>query len=161
MTILAPMRHENFLSFAEAANAGYAQDNVAAGRWTCEEAPARAQAEFEQLLPQGLATPDHYVYEIQGEATGEMIGFLWFAVVGKGEVHFAYIYNIGVAQSFRRRGHAKAALLWLEQFVRAQGIADVRLNVFAHNSSAQVLYRSLGFECTSMMMRKALSADGA
>ena len=84
-----------------------------------------------------------------------------FAVVGKGEVHFAYIYNIGVAQSFRRRGHAKAALLWLEQFVRAQGIADVRLNVFAHNSSAQVLYRSLGFECTSMMMRKALSADGA
>jgi len=93
VTILAPMRHENFLSFAEAANAGYAQDNVAAGRWTCDEAPARAQAEFEQLLPQGLATPDHYVYEIQGEATGEMIGFLWFAVVGKGEVHFAYLQH--------------------------------------------------------------------
>jgi ribosomal protein S18 acetylase RimI-like enzyme len=160
MTILTPMRPENFLSFAETANTGYAQENVAVGRWTSDEAPARAQAEFLQLLPQGLATPEHYIYEIQEESTGEMAGFLWFAVVGKGDASFAYVYNICVAQPFRRRGHARAAFLWLEQFARAQGIAGVRLNVFAHNSVAQVLYHSLGFKSMSVMMHKALSENG-
>ena len=161
MTILVPMRPENFLSFAETANAGYAQDNVAVGRWTREEALARAQAEFLQLLPQGLATPDHHVYEIRDESTAAMVGFLWFAVVGKGDTRFAYIYNICVEPQFRRRGHARAALLWLDQFARAQGIRGVRLNVFAHNSPAQVLYRSLGFETMSVMMNKQLPADVA
>jgi ribosomal protein S18 acetylase RimI-like enzyme len=154
------MRPENFPSFVETANTGYAQENVAVGRWTSDEAPARAQAEFLHLLPQGLATPDHHIYEIQEDSTGEMAGFLWFAVVGKGDTSFAYVYNICVAQSFRRRGHARAALLWLEQFARAQGISGVRLNVFAHNAGAQVLYHSLGFKSMSMMMHKALSATG-
>lgn len=161
MTRLTPMRTEKFLSFAEMANAGYAQDNVAVGRWTREEALPRAQAEFLQLLPQGLATPDHHVYEIQDELTAEMVGFLWFAVVGKGDAKFAYIYNICVEPPFRRRGHAKAALLWLEQFVRTQGIGGVRLNVFASNSAAQTLYHSLGFETMSLMMKKQLSANVA
>jgi len=153
------MRPENFLSFAETANAGYAQDNVAVGRWSSEEALARAEAEFLQLLPQGLATPDHHVYEIQDESTAETVGFLWFAVVGKGDARFAYVYNIGVERPFRRRGHARAALLWLEQFARVQGVGGVRLNVFAHNSAAQGLYRALGFETMSMMMNKQVAPD--
>lgn len=160
MTILAPLRPEKFLSFAEAANAGYAHDNVAAGRWTSNEAAARAQAEFLQLLPQGLDTPGHHVYEIREESSADAAGFLWFAVMGTGDARFAYVYNIGVAPPFRRRGHARAALAWLEQFARAEGLTGVRLNVFAHNSAAESLYRSVGFERMSMTMHKTLSADG-
>ena len=161
MTTLVPIRHEHFSAFADTANAGYAQDNVVSGRWPAAEALSLAQAEFKQLLPQGPATPNHYVYEIQDEATGETAGFLWFAVVGAGDARSAFIYNITVKQSFRRRGHAKAALLWLEQFANAQGLASVRLNVFAQNPNAQGLYRALGYEATSMNMRKALRVNGA
>ena len=147
--------------FAETANAGYAQDNVLSGRWPAVEATALARAEFEQLLPQGPATPNHHVYEIQDKSTGETVGFLWFAVVGASDARSAFIYNITVNQSFRRRGYAKAALLWLEQFAKAQGLASVRLNVFAHNPEARALYRTLGYEITSMNMRKAVHLDGA
>jgi ribosomal protein S18 acetylase RimI-like enzyme len=110
MTTLVPIRREQFSAFAETANAGYAQDNVRSGRWPSAEALALAKAEFEQLLPQGQATPNHHVYEIQDEPTGETVGFLWFAVVGASDARSAFIYNATVKQSFRRRRHAKAAL---------------------------------------------------
>jgi ribosomal protein S18 acetylase RimI-like enzyme len=161
VTSLVPIRPEHFSAFAKTANAGYAQDNVLSGRWPSAEAKSRAQAEFEQLLPQGTATPNHYVYEILDEATGDTVGYLWFAVVGAGDVRSAFIYNVTAKQAFRRRGHARAALLWLEQFAKVQGLASVRLNVFAHNPNAQALYRALGYEATSMNMRKALHVNGA
>jgi ribosomal protein S18 acetylase RimI-like enzyme len=161
LTVLVPIRPDQFPAFAEAANAGYAQDNVLSGRWPSAEAPVLAQAEFEQLLPQGPATPNHHIYEIQVESTGEIAGFLWFAVVGANDARSAFIYNVTVKESLRRRGHAKAALMWLEQFASAQGLASIRLNVFAHNPNAQALYRALGYEPTSMNMRKAVSVNGA
>jgi ribosomal protein S18 acetylase RimI-like enzyme len=161
LTTLVPIRPEQFSAFAEAANSGYAQDNVVSGRWPSAEASTLAKAEFEQLLPQGPATPNHYVYEIQDETAGETVGFLWFAVVGAGDARSAFIYNVTVKQSFRRRGHAKAALAWLEQFANAQGLASIRLNVFAHNPQAQALYRALGYKTTSMNMRKVVRANGA
>lgn len=161
MTKLVPIRPEQFSAFAETANAGYAQDNVLSGRWPSANAPSLAQAEFEQLLPQGPATPNHHVYEIQDESSGETVGYLWFAVVGASDARSAYIYNVTVKQSFRRRGHAKAALIWLEQFANAHGLASVRLNVFAHNPNALALYRALGYKATSMNMRKAVRVIGA
>lgn len=156
MTVLVPLAPESFAAFAEDANIGYARDNVVAGRWSSEEASARARAELEQLLPQGLATPDHYIYEIREESTDAAVGFLWFALAGTGEARSAYVYNILVKPPFRRRGHATAALSWLEQFADARGVTGIRLNVFAHNPNAQALYRTLGYEVTAMTMRKSL-----
>ena len=123
ITILIPIRPENFSSFAEAANIGYAQDNVTSGRWPAAEALSLAQAKCDQLLPKGPATPNHHIYEIQDESTDETVGFLWFAVVGAGDARSTYIYNVSLKQSFRRRGHAKAALMWLEQYANAHGLA--------------------------------------
>jgi ribosomal protein S18 acetylase RimI-like enzyme len=151
---LVPIRAEQFPSFADTANTGYAQDNVRSGRWPAAEALTLAQAEFAQLLPQGPATPNHHVYEIQDDRTAETVGYLWFAVIGMGEARSAYVYYVTVGERFRRRGYAKAALLWLEQFAKAHDLASVRLNVFAHNADAQALYRGLGYEVTAMTMRR-------
>ncbi|MFO1315615.1 MAG: GNAT family N-acetyltransferase [Burkholderiales bacterium] len=159
MTVLVPLPPEGFAAFVEDANAGYARDNVVAGRWTSDEAPVRARAEFEQLLPQGLATPGHHVYEIRDEASDDAVGHLWFTLEGAGEARSAYVYSILVKSPFRRRGHATAALSWLEQFAAARGATGIRLNVFAHNPNAQALYRALGYAVTAMTMRKSLQAD--
>lgn len=160
MTTLVQMRPEAFASFASTANAAYAQDNVRAGRWAVEDASALAEAEFAQLLPQGIETPDHHFYEIQDEATGATVGHLWVAVMGTADARSAYVYNIAVNPDARRRGHARAALLRLEELASARAIRSIRLNVFAHNPAAQALYRSLGFEVMSSSMRKPL-ADSA
>jgi len=54
MAELVAMSREAFAAFAAEANEGYAQDHVLAGNWSAGEALAKAKAQFDQLLPQGL-----------------------------------------------------------------------------------------------------------
>lgn len=161
MTVLAPMRTEAFAAVIEAAVSAYAADNVAVGRWPAAEALSLSRAETERLLPQGLATPGHQIYEIRDETRADFVGFVWFAVMQRGSAKAAYVYQIQVWDEFRRRGHARAALLEVEVMARAQGLSSVGLHVFAHNPKAQALYASLGYELQSLNMLKRLGQGGA
>jgi ribosomal protein S18 acetylase RimI-like enzyme len=156
MTALVPMRPEQFAPFVEEAIAAYARDNAAAGRWPSDEALARSRAEFDRLLPQGFATPNHFIYEIQDDAGGTTVGFLWFAVVGETGTRSGYVYNVQVKPEFRRRGHARAAFAALERIAAEAGLANIGLHVFGHNPGAQALYASLGYRVTGINMLKPL-----
>lgn len=160
MTILSPMRPQEFESFAHEAIASYANDNAQAGRWPLSTALARARTEFNRLLPQGLETPNHFIYEIEDEAAGESIGFLWFAIVETSDTRYGYVYNIRVKPEFRGRGHARAALDLIEAVAAAHGLSSIALHVFSFNTGAQALYRSTGYGITGMNMLKPLRRDG-
>jgi ribosomal protein S18 acetylase RimI-like enzyme len=161
MTTLVPMQAEAFPAFFELAVAGYADDNVASGRWLEHEAVQLAQSETQRLLPQGVATPDHYLYEIKGESSADPVGFLWFAALPRGSRRVAYLFQLHVHSPFRRRGHARAALAALEQLAIGLGLAGVALNVFGSNVEAQALYRAAGYGVTSIGMHKDLPLDVA
>ncbi len=153
--ILTPMPRERFDRFAAEANAAYADDHVRAGRWARESALANAIAEFEQLLPQGIDTPDHYFYEVR-DAAGRSVGSVWFAVVGSGATRAGYVFNIRIDPAMQRQGHGRAALLALESIATGMGLPAIRLNVFGHNPGAQALYHALGYRVTTATMRKTL-----
>lgn len=161
MTTLVNMQQEAFISFFDLVVASYAADNVASGRWSAEEAAQLARAETEQLLPQGIKTPDNFLYEIQDEFTKQTVGFVWFAALMRGNRKVAFVYQLQVKPEFQRRGHAKAALEAVEGIAATLGISHIALHVFGHNSAAQALYRSLGYGVTSMNMQKVLRHNGA
>lgn len=161
MTGLIPMREEHFAPFMEEAVTSYAQDNATVGRWPEAESLARARAEFSHLLPDGLATRDHFLYEIIDQGTGETVGFMWFAVQGPHDARAGYLYNIRVKPEFRGRGHASAALMLLEGVASQMGLRGIGLHVFAFNSAAQALYRSLGYGITGFNMLKPLRGHEA
>src|SRR5882672_8445039 len=119
------MRPETFDSFVEMAVAGYAADNVASGRWSEQDAVAMSRAETERLLPQGLETPDNYLYEIQEESTEQIVGHVWFALVARGTRKVAFVYQVQVKPEVQRRGHAKAALLAVEGIAISLGMSGV------------------------------------
>ena len=156
MTELIPMRPSTFPAFAEEAIADYARDSAQAGRWSEQEAPARARAEFQRLLPLGLDTPNHFFYEILGGAEREPVGSLWFALDTTDQAKAGYLYSIRVAPAFRGRGHAKEALDLLEGVALDMGLAAMSLHVFSHNTNAQALYRASGYWTTGVVMRKPL-----
>ena len=68
----------------------------------------------------------------------------------------AYVYNVEIEEHARRRGFASAAFLELERVVRERGVHHLSLHVFGHNHGARRLYESLGFEPTSLTLRKIL-----
>jgi ribosomal protein S18 acetylase RimI-like enzyme len=156
MTQLLPMRPERFGAFVEAEIAGYAHDNVSAGRWPEAGALERSRDEMAALLPQGLATPEHFLYEILAHEGGPTVGSLWVHIERKHGAVSAYVYDIEVTPAHRRQGHAERALRALEGIAKAAGAGGVGLNVFANNPGAQALYRKLGYVTTNFNMRKAL-----
>jgi ribosomal protein S18 acetylase RimI-like enzyme len=154
------MSEEAYADYLDAATAGYAEDNVASGRWPAEGALERARADFAESLPHGLHTPDNYLYEIRATETGPTVGVLWFAVQEKNGLRVAFVYDIEVKREFRRRGHATAAFIQMESLVRDLGLTGIGLHVFGRNTTAQDLYRKLGYDITGVNMLKKLGANG-
>ena len=154
------MREEAFVPFAEDSIASYAGDSVEAGRWPASGALAHARTEFERLLPQGLQTPGHRFYEIRDEIAMQTVGALWFQIIDAAGSRHGYVYNIRVLPEFRGRGHAKAALDLIEPIALAEGASRVALHVFAFNTSAHALYRSLGYGISGFNMLKPLRREG-
>ncbi len=157
MTILAPMRIENFASYLESAVIGYAEDNVTSGRWPRESALARAKAEFERLLPQGLATPSNHIFEIRESKEGATVGSLWFLEHEIFGNRSAFVYDLKVSEQYRRQGHAKRAFFAFESVALKLNISNIALHVFEHNTNARALYHELGYSITGVNMRKSIS----
>jgi len=157
MIELVPLSESAFGSYLQAAVADYAEENVACGRWPAAGALARSQADFDSLLPQGLATPDHHLFEIhESSLPATVVGHLWLAVLNKSGVRSAYVYDVAIAPPYRRRGYAAGAFQALEAVVRALGLDTIGLHVFAHNPGAQALYAKLGYGVTGLNMQKRL-----
>ncbi len=159
MTILVPMRPELYAVYLQAAIAGYAQDNVDSGRWPRENALEHARADFETLLPQGLATPDNYLFEIKAAENGPGVGFIWFAVEDRYGLRSAYLYDVEIHEQWRRLGHATRALKAVESLAAELGLVSIGLHAFGHNVGAQALYAKLGYAVTDINMVKRL-VDG-
>lgn len=152
---LIPMTEAYFERFVARAINSYAAENVAAGRWPADGAEQRSVKAFAQLLPEGLATAGHCLYEIQVADHG-VVGGLWYALLEEGGRRQVHVYDVLIAPQYRRRGHAAAAFREMESRLRCEGVDEIGLHVFAHNPGAQALYRSLGYNVVSVNMLKAL-----
>jgi len=67
-----------------------------------------------------------------------------------------WVWNIEIDDAHRRKGLGRKAMLLAENLARDNGANSIGLNVFAHNRVARNLYQSLGYEESSVQMRKAL-----
>lgn len=155
MVTLEPMSPTAWDAWHDNSVREYAVEKVRAGTWTADEAQARSEAEFEKLLPFGLATPGHELRSIVTD-TGEVVGTLWFAPlreIGSGE---CFIYDIVVNESARGHGYGRAAMMALEPLAKALGYDRIGLHVFGDNKVARELYRTSGYVETDVMMRKTL-----
>jgi len=152
---------DEYREFFELAVASYAQDNAAAGRWHAGEAIRLAREEAERLLAQGTKTPNHHLLAVIHPSGEPVVGFIWFAALRRGAKTVAFVYQLIVKPEYRRRGYGRAALLAAERFARAAGYSSMALHVFAHNAAAIALYRSVGYEMSSLNMQKALVPDHA
>ncbi|HWH81134.1 MAG TPA: GNAT family N-acetyltransferase [Burkholderiaceae bacterium] len=154
-TTLRAMTPAEFAAWREAAIPGYAADKVASGQWAAPDALALSAKEYDELLPQGLATPDQHFYAIV-DAQGAPVGTLWFAVKTKFGAPIAYVFDVRIDAALRRRGHARATFVALEGEVRRLGLRGVALQVFGHNAAARALYAGLGYEPTNISLYKAV-----
>ena len=153
------MRPEVFASYLASSIVNYAEENVASGRWPSELALARSQADYERLLPQGIATPNNYLFEIMESEHGDAIGYLWLSAQEKFGNRNGFVYDLKINEEHRRKGHAKRAFIALESIAVELGLSNIDLHVFAHNINAKTLYDQLGYTVTGINMSKRIGAS--
>lgn len=152
MIRLQLMTESDFKEYLSSAVGVYASEKVKAGNWKESEALERSRKEFNDLLPQGICTPDHFLFNIKNEEDMKA-GFLWFAIAPR-QPEWYFIYDFEIHDAFRRRGYATQALAELDAFAHAHGIGGIELHVFGYNTAARALYKKAGFIEANIMMTK-------
>jgi len=160
MPVLRPMTQAEYVEWVKETIPAYAADKVASGQWSEEESLRLSKKEYEELLPQGLTTPDKFLYTIE-DSDSNPVGVLWFAVKTRFNSRVAYVYDVEVWSHQRRKGHAYRAFCALEQEVKRLGLSGIALHVFGHNAEAQALYAKLGFQPTNINLFKSVGPSEA
>lgn len=158
MVRLIPMTEDQFQAYLQRGVAEYAQEHVKTGNWHPSEALQKSAAQYQQLLPDGLASKNQHLFSIQDESSEAIVGLLWFAVREQGQRPTAFIYDFQIYEQFQRQGYGRQALLALEDKVRELDIDSIALHVFGHNHAAITLYKKAGYEITNLQMAKKISS---
>lgn len=120
---------------------------------TEKEALEKAKIHMNRFLPQSFHTPDHFIFNLIKEEN--KIGFIWLYVLK--EKNSAYLYDIFIQEQYRGNGLGKDAIKVVENWLNQFNIVHFDLHVFGNNKNALRLYEKLGFEVTSIYMRKKLT----
>lgn len=78
---LRPMTDAEFALFRTRAVRDYAADKVKAGEWPPERSEGLAEAQTDQLLPEGTRTPGMLLLMAETEQDGP-VGYAWLALAG-------------------------------------------------------------------------------
>jgi ribosomal protein S18 acetylase RimI-like enzyme len=117
-----------------------------------EETSKKAIKQLNNLLPNGLLTPNHHLFNIY---TGEQIaGYVWIKI--EVEKKSAFLYEIYIFKELRGRGLGTKIMDLIEGIIRQKGVRYFKLHVFGSNTGARKLYEELGFEIAGINMLKEL-----
>jgi len=150
------MRDDEWAGFVEGSKRGYVASMVDHGGIAEHVAREKAEHDFASLLPDRFATEGQYVFAVEDVDSGEVVGRVWFALRDINGEQGAFVYDIEIDDEQRGRGFGRAAMLALEDEVRALGLPRIALNVFGGNEVARGLYRSIGYVETAVWMSKAI-----
>ncbi len=157
-TALRPMTEERFAEFVMRSDPNYARQRVASGEWGEGTAVLRARETFDELLPQGLATPDNHLFDIIDQWDDTIVGAVWFTVRDRAGRQTAYICDMFIEPEYRHKGHASRALNELEEEVLGLGLDGIGLHVFGDNEVAHRLFQRREYQPMSIFMFKWLQS---
>jgi ribosomal protein S18 acetylase RimI-like enzyme len=158
------MTHQDLGAFIRAQVVDYAQERMDDGSWSRSDAVERAWAGLARVIAWQQKAMHAERQRLLTAITpwGESVGWLWVKLGPPGSWgRSAFLCQMTVAPAVRQQGYGRAILAALEAKLAAEGVAELRLNVFEANLPAQRLYAAAGFEpvaqhATMRQLRKAL-----
>ena len=84
------------------------------------------------------------------------VGYLWIGRASSGDHTSWWVWDLVFEPEYRGKGHGRAAMRLAEHHAREAGARTLGLSVFGHNQAARALYESVGYETTTVKMRKQL-----
>jgi RimJ/RimL family protein N-acetyltransferase len=155
----SPMTEAEFVAF-RAYDISHNDVQVGMGYWTADEAPRRAQEEFDQLLPNGKDSPGHFLNTVFTEPGGQPIGSVWYAVEHRPSFDVLYVHWVGIYAAARGRGYTIPIAEKLESEARRLGVRRLIGLVWGDNPRIKAAASRAGFRVTSAIFEKEIIPDG-
>jgi ribosomal protein S18 acetylase RimI-like enzyme len=152
--VLRPVRDDEYAGWRDTEVDEYTRDISENGDTPLDAARRKAETDMAEILPDGLATPKHWMFVL--EVDGAPAGRLWLAEREIDGRRAIFIFDIHVDEAFRGRGFGRGAMQLAEREALERGIHRIELNVFGGNTVARALYTSLGYLERSVRMAKDL-----
>lgn len=137
-----PMTEAEYPEWLASEKVAYVDDIVRAGALSPQEAVRKSDRDFAELIPEGLATPDHTFLVL--EADGDQIGTGWLKHGLLPGVTFGYA--LYVHERHRGKGYGRAAMAAGEQATLAAGDSALMFTVWGGNEVAMSLYTNTGYQ---------------
>ena len=153
MTILRPLRPDEFPAYSAYFIPDYALDLVANQGLSPDQARSEAAADLQVSFPGGLPGADQTLLCIEN-AEGQHLGYLWYESQANGKT--AFVQDFHIFKAYQGFGHAKSAMAAFETLCEAKGFAQMRLRVSPENAVALHVYKSSGFRICGIQMVKPL-----
>lgn len=151
---LKPITEEAFKAYMKVALLEYAAEKKKGENLTDEQALKVASDSFHQLLPNGISSPDQFLFSIVDDHSN-ILGTVWLGQKKLPRPH-VWIYDIVLNPDARGRGYGRKTMALIEAEVLKLGVKSIGLHVFGHNTVAQSLYEKAGFRTTNRIMVKDL-----
>jgi ribosomal protein S18 acetylase RimI-like enzyme len=160
-TILKPMSENTFSRYVEESITCYAKDLVLGKIATEEGVLEKLRSDIKRSLPDGISTKDNFLFELRDNTTDELVGYFWYMMQTKLGERVGFICDVLITPEFRRQGRATQVLREFQEKMKAEKVLHIALHVFGHNRNARNLYEKLGFQPTSIQMKKSLVRDSS
>jgi len=151
---LVPINAQQFPSWRQRCHAEYKADLIAAGE-TEDVADRHSADSLDRAFPADAPTADNAVFHLTHDTDGT-VGYLWIGRDSSGDPASWWVWDVVVEPEHRGKGYGRAAMRLAEDHARAAGARTLGLSVFGHNVAARGLYESVGYETTTVKMRKHL-----
>jgi ribosomal protein S18 acetylase RimI-like enzyme len=138
-------------AFLDRSSAEYIRERMESGD-SREYAEQRSRESNEQYFPGGVPAAGHRVLRVFDDARA--VGTLWLGPFSAEHPSDWWVFDIEIEPEQRGRGYGRAAMLLAEEVAREGGATRLGLNVFGHNTVAQHLYSTLGYDVTAINMSK-------
>ena len=157
MVTLRPMTSSEFEAYIPVLLEGYARERANNLHDSLESQLAEAEKQTSELLPQGVQTPNHFLWHVIAEERGASVtvGNLW--VFPDTAAHKAFIYDIQIDQPYQGKGYGGDTLACLENELRPYSVRQIGLSVFGDNERAFRLYQKAGYYIVATHMQKDLN----
>ncbi len=156
MLILSPMSEQNFEKFKIDSQNTYASDLAQTENIPHGKALEYASVQFNRLVPLGIHTEGQVFFEVKSAQSQSVVGYLWLGFQNRFDRKIASINDIKIYENSRGKGYGKQLMALVEEESTKAGATRIRLHVFQHNEIARSLYTAMGFEPTSIDMKKEL-----
>jgi GNAT superfamily N-acetyltransferase len=150
--VARPMRPDEYAAWREEEFTAFAHDISNAFLHDLPRALERSEREFDEIMPDGLATEN--VSTLCLDTAEGRVATIW--LVHHFMVDTTWVSSITVDAAHRGQGHGRAAMLVGEQAAVRAGDGHIGLNVFATNPVAQHLYERLGYRTFSQTRTRDL-----